>query len=237
MTKFADDVVALLHFRKNIVQAVCTFKSASGESTLCKVADGNVGVEPAREHLSPACPRLRCLVNHSGVSAEEHGGGCGVTLNLDAAHSRSCAIELQRQFVVPMQIVLLSVLDVHTVLLVNLGGTLVDNEFNGLQLSFLRFHILEEKTATFSTNCCLAGAFLVAKGERHLIIAIRHFYGKIKRSGAFLRWLRQNVVTIAYGIGIDGLVFRQVEIETLGMNMGRYCQCQGDNCDKFCHKC
>ena len=77
----------------------------------------------------------------------------------------------------------------------------------------------------------------VTNGDMLLDVVKKYHIDTIYNLAALLSVVAESKPRLAWKIGIDGLFFRQVEIETLCMNMGRYCQCQGDKCDKFCHKC
>ena len=117
VAELAHHVVALPKHGENLVQPVGAQEGAGGETTLGVVGYGHLVVKPARNHLPPRSPGVVFLVYHGGVSAEEDGGGCGVACYLDATHGRRFAIELEREQVVPVQVVLFALLDFHHALL------------------------------------------------------------------------------------------------------------------------
>ena len=121
MAELAHHIIARAHHGEDFLQTVAPEEGAGGEPTLGMVGDGHPLVEPPRNHLAPAGPRLRILVYHRGVATAEDGGGRGVGLDADAAHRRSRTIELQGEAVVPVQVTLLTVFQTHRLL----AGTFV----------------------------------------------------------------------------------------------------------------
>ena len=83
------------------------------------VADGYLRTEPAGNHLPPRSPGLIVLVDNGRVATEIDGRYVD-SFNMNALHGGHRTVELQRQLVVPGQVVVLTRLNLYTGLLVNL---------------------------------------------------------------------------------------------------------------------
>ena len=75
--------------------------------------------KPTGNHLSPRGPRLIVLICHCRVATEVDGGYVGL-LNMNRLDGGQCSVEFQCQSVVPSQIVFLTIIDLYTIILVDL---------------------------------------------------------------------------------------------------------------------
>ncbi len=99
------------------------------------VGDGDAGGEEAREHLAPGAPRLAGLVGDGGIAREIDGEGGVVAANFDAGDGGAGAVELEDEFVVPVEDagVALAVLEGDAAIRAGDGGGAdVDGEGAGL---------------------------------------------------------------------------------------------------------
>ena len=83
-------------------------------------------------------------------------------------------VELEGQFLVPSQIALLTLLNLHKSVALNERRALVNHELDGLRVFFLlRRHVLSHQPPPFCTHGG-AGILDTAKDDAHPVVAIRH---------------------------------------------------------------
>ena len=124
-----------------------------------------VGQE-VRNHLAPRGPGLVALVNHRTVAAQVQGRDRCFGFNLQALHGRSIAVELDGEFLVPVQFADFVRLDLHLVgLALGIGKVkvpLIDHKRNGLELALLRRQILHIQAAALAAHGGYGCAFFAA---------------------------------------------------------------------------
>ena len=178
------------------------------------VGDGHPVVEPPGNHLSPAGPRFAVLVHYCGVAAQEDGRCHRVGLHDYLPHSRGRPVELERETVVPREIVLLAGLDLHLLLVVDAGGALVDDERTHLVVPLAGDGPLHHEPARLSPDHRFGRPPVAAQRHRDAVVAVGHSHREIKRGHRTGRGRGHNIVAIARGLRVAGL--RTGHIKCLG---------------------
>ena len=216
VAELADDEVALLQRGQDFVQTATGQERAGGESTFGVVADADTLVEPAGNHLSPRSPRLVVLVDDGRVAAEIDGRHFVSPLNVNGLHGRHGPVELQRQLVVPGQVVFFAVLDAHTALVVNPGRPLVDRKGHRLGLTLSCDHVLGHQAPSLGAYGGFSRPLLGTEHHADAIVAVRHVDREVPwLCRLLLDGRRQQVVAEATCLGKHRLRLGHVEIEDL----------------------
>ena len=172
-------------------------------------------IEPTWEHLSPACPRLAHLVDNGGVATQEDCRNIVVTLYPHFRHSWSRAVELKCKTVVPVEIVLLPLLNPHANLVVDIRATFVDDKGECFLFSLPRGTLLYEEPSVLSPQHRAGSTFFRTYHNGHPIVAVGYLYREEQGSRNTLlellfRGSLGHIPSVACLVVIYGLRLRKI---------------------------
>ena len=144
---------------------------------------------------------------------------------MDALHGRSVAVELQRQLLVPRQVVLLALLYTHIGFLVDVWRALVHHKLVCGRLPLLGGTVVHHQSAAFCTHRGFGRPLHRTKHHTHLVVAVGHLHGEVEWLNAIGCGRVQDVIAIARLSVIYGLPLRHVEVVGLAKGCHRQ-QCQ-----------
>ena len=98
-----EEVVAGLHGGHDFGEAMFADEAFGGLAGFGVVGDDDAGEEEAGKHLSPGGPGFVVLVDDGGVAGEVDDGLVGNGLDVDGADAGVVAVELEGEFVVPVE--------------------------------------------------------------------------------------------------------------------------------------
>ena len=189
MSELAHHIVTGSHHGENLLQTVASNKSTCRQSTLCMVGNGDRGIKPARNHLTPTGPRLAFLIHHCGVSTKEDCRSGGVALYLNTTYCGCGSIDFNCQTIIPIEICLLSVFQFHCLLTLSFVGydnvswrTFVHDERIVGHLPSLGDGILHHKTSGLGTQHRFCLSLLAPHGDGHFVVSVGHLHGEVLRT-------------------------------------------------------
>lgn len=97
-----EQVVARLHDTYDFVESVRPERTAQRFSGLGVIRDRDAVVKKPRQHLPPAVPRFFGLIAYGGVAEQIDGSHIIDALDLKRSDTRVGAVELEREFFVPV---------------------------------------------------------------------------------------------------------------------------------------
>ena len=157
-----EHIVARLHLAQRFFQPSGLDERVRAFSALCVVGKADTLIEEAGNHLPPACPWLVVLVYYGRVSGKEYRRDVFYPFDFQTCQTRSASVKLERKLVVPVQLALFALLDLHFLFSGYEGIALVDGKGIGLELSFACGDVFQEQTPGFSAYGGDSGLFLAS---------------------------------------------------------------------------
>ncbi len=184
MRELNEEVVARVDRFHDLSEAFLADKTLQRLARLGVIGDHNAALEEARKHLAPGRPGLTTLVGDRRVARQVHGDGRWIPAERQGPHAGMRVAEFHHQTMVPIEVILLVVLEPYGLAARQFAVADVDAEGPRHGSAGRSLYPFNEQASRFGIYGGERGSRVVAEFDKHIEVALGHVCSKAPRAPA-----------------------------------------------------